>query len=204
MAGKPGRKALVKVTGVATTLTNEPAANTGDNKTYQITDATKRILDRTAAITVKVSAVATGESYTLNRLTGTVTFATVNAGRGPVTLSGQYLPTSTVAECKGYSYELLGINGDDTVLGDDWITRVQLRKDVKGSLDRLWIDKFFSDALLAETVVVLQFWSDATTLDMTCWAMLTQAQLETNESDFVKAPVSFEGATDAENVAFAA
>ena len=97
MASTAGKLALVKVTGTSTAFTAEAAANTGDNQTYRMTNTAKRVWDRTATITVKVAGIATGESYTLDRLRGRVTFATVNAARGAVTLDGSYLPLTTAA-----------------------------------------------------------------------------------------------------------
>ena len=74
MAKLTGKKALVKVSGSPLTLTNEATTDAGDHINYQITNAAKRVMDPTAAVTVKENGVATSAPYTLNRLNGTVTF----------------------------------------------------------------------------------------------------------------------------------
>src|SRR4051812_21765948 len=100
MPGIAGRKALVKVTGAPVAFAGEATTDSGDHQTYQITNAAKRVWDRATTLVVKVAAVVTVESYTFNRLTGKVTFATVNAGRGAVTLDGAYLPLSVAIGAK--------------------------------------------------------------------------------------------------------
>jgi hypothetical protein len=47
-----GKKALVKVSGAAVAFVGEATTSSGPNLSYQITDATKRILDLNAAISV--------------------------------------------------------------------------------------------------------------------------------------------------------
>jgi len=67
-----GYNALVKTQSSAIAFTDE-ATTTSDNKTYQITNATKRIFDYETELIVKDDAsVVTG--YSFNKITGTVTF----------------------------------------------------------------------------------------------------------------------------------
>jgi hypothetical protein len=80
MAALAGKKALVKISGTATAMTAE-ATTTTDDQNYQITDTAKRILPLDATIVVDDNGTPTVESYTLNRLNGTVTFARPNHGR---------------------------------------------------------------------------------------------------------------------------
>lgn len=102
-----GRKALVKVSGAGVAFLDEATTKVTANTVYQITDAAKRVWDRSATITVEVDAdgagaggfvVAAASTYTVNRLTGTITF---NADQGVdaiVRVDGTYLPLSTAAE----------------------------------------------------------------------------------------------------------
>lgn len=69
-----GKKALIKVSGTTTAFTGEATTNVGgDNKTYQITDTTKRILDKDVPPSVYslngTGAATTGTTTTTIKLT---------------------------------------------------------------------------------------------------------------------------------------
>lgn len=90
-----GQDALVKVSG-SPVLGTGLATTTSDNQTYQISDAAKQVLDFDSSITVYDGGIQTIESYTVNRLNGTITFGSVDATR-VITVNAYYLPMSTVA-----------------------------------------------------------------------------------------------------------
>lgn len=198
MAGKAGRKALIKVSGTATAFTDEACTNTVANLEYQITDSAKRVWDRTATITVSVGGTpVAATTYTLNRLTGTVIFG--SASVRVVTVTGSYLPLSTAAECKEYSYALAAELLDDSVFGDTWRTFVQGLKKISGSLGRWYIDAYFTDALTAGEPVAVEFYSDSSgSFDVRCWALLNQAQIQSPIAGLIDESVSFEGVTDSD------
>lgn len=198
MPALAGKKALVKVPGTAIAFTAEATA-TGDAKSYQIVNTAKRIWSPTATISVLIGGVAAGEAYTLNRLTGTVIFAVTNFARAAVTVTGSYLPLSTVAEAKDYSWQIAGQNVPDNAFGDEWVTRVNAGFDVTGSLGRWWIDTYFSAALLADTPLVFQFFTDATTVDFTCWARLSRRSVQSALRGLSEEMLDFEGTTDNDN-----
>jgi len=200
MAGIAGKKALVKIPGVAVSFTAEAFTDSGDHQTYQITATAKRVWDQNAAITIKVGGVTTGESYTINRLLGTVKFATVNAGRGAVTADGSYLPMSTVAEAKEYSYTITAANAIDCSFGDDWATRVRTTLDVSATLNRWWVDVFFRDALIAATVLVLQFYSDSSgSADLLAWVLPKGENWSSQRAGLSEESLQFDGVLDADN-----
>lgn len=200
MAALAGKKALVKIPGVGLSFTDEATTSAGDGTNYQITSTTKRVWDSVASITVKVGGSVTGESYTLNRLTGTVTFAVVNLSRAAVTVSGTYLPLSTAVESRSYSYQLTAKNDPDNSFGDDWVTRVQTQKDVHGSLARWFVDTYFSDALLADTLLVFQFYSNSSNAaDLTCWGRLSRRAISAIQSGLQEETLDFDGALDADS-----
>jgi hypothetical protein len=106
MPGVAGRKALVKVAGAAVAFVTEACTNSGDSKTYQITNAIKRVWDPTIAITVFYNAVLqAANTYTINRLTGKITFA-VAQGASAVTVTGSYLPLSNAVRAKSFSWNV--------------------------------------------------------------------------------------------------
>jgi hypothetical protein len=73
MAANAGKLCAVKLSGSGLSMTAEATTGTG-NTSYQITNTAKRVLDPTAAITVKDGGVTTVESYTLDRLQGKIVF----------------------------------------------------------------------------------------------------------------------------------
>ena len=203
--GIAGKKALVKVSGAAVAFTAEACADSGDHQTYEISNAVKRCWDRTATITVKVATIATVESYTLDRLRGQVTFATVNVGRGAVTVDGSYLPLSTAARAKAFSWTLSAANLEDSDFASvqangGMVTRIQGLLDITGTISRRWtVDTYFSDALLAGLPVVIEFYLDATAdPDLVCWALLNKDQVQTAVEGLVEEDIEFTGTVDAD------
>jgi hypothetical protein len=167
MAATAGRKARIKISGSSTAFTDEAFTDSGDHQTYQITNTAKRVWGRTSTITVKVGGSVTGESYTLNRLSGKVTFATVNAGRGAVTVTGNYVPMSLLAEAREFRATFSKTLAEDTSLGDADVTRVILNHTETVTIGRWYIDNFFTDELANQTLssgfVVELFFDDAGT-----------------------------------------
>lgn len=208
MPGIAGRRAMVRIPGAPAALSGEACANLGDNRAYRVTNAARRVLAPNAAITVRVGGTPTGESFTLNRLTGTVTFATANAGRGAVTLDGQFLPLSTALGLRSYNWSLNATLADDT----DWDTatadngfqrRIQTMLDVTGSIGGKWrVDgpaAIWRDALLNESLVVLEFFPDrAGARDLIAWAVLAKQSLQMAMESVHTMEVEWQGEADAD------
>lgn len=187
-----GKKALVKVSGDPLVLTDEATTST-DDQNYQITNADKRILPLNATITVEEDGVTTAESYTLNRLSGTVTFNSIDAARGVVTVSGQYLPLSIAAECHEWSFTINGENIDVTRFQDDWNRRKQGLKSGEGSLSRWWdTDTYFADALIAGDPVVIELYAQDDLNPDRVFAMLNSDEMSAAVDGAVDDSVSFE------------
>ena len=200
MSGKSGRRAQVKVSGAAVTFTTEATTTVTANTVYQITDATKRVWDPTAAITVYKDAVSQSPTlYTINRLTGTITF-TADQGASVITVSGSYLPLSLAAEAKEYSYDRTAQMLEDNAFGDSDVTRVMGLQDVSGTIGRWWsVDTYFTDALLAGNPVVIEFWSDSTlAFDRRCWALLEKDEMKAAIEGLIEESVTFNGTPDAD------
>lgn len=205
MPGIAGRKALVRVPGSALTLTAAATTNAGDNKTYRITNTAQRVLVPDAAITVNVGGSPTAEVYTLNRLRGEVVFATVNAGRAAVTITGQYLPLASAVGARGYSYTLAAAPLDATTFdsadsNNGFPDRVQGMLDVSGSISLRWsTDVVLRDALLNATTVVLEFYSDRNaTRDLAVWALLNKNQVDAAVDSLVERGIEWQGEADAD------
>jgi hypothetical protein len=109
-----GYLATIKLGGTPTTLTNEATTDAGDHNNYQITAATKRVLDTATAVVVEVDAdgaggggyaVADPTTYALDYLTGKVTFAVAKPAAALVRVSGKYIPLLTVATAHNFDAE---------------------------------------------------------------------------------------------------
>jgi predicted secreted protein len=119
MAGA-AHSTTVKAGGTSTAFTNEATTKVTANTVYQITDASKRIIDPNVAVTVEVDAdgggaggyaVAAADTYEIDYLFGRVTFAADQGASALVRVSGSYLPTVSVAEVREVS-----VNCSRTVL----------------------------------------------------------------------------------------
>jgi len=104
-----GFKTILKVTGTSTAMTAEPMSVVTANTVFQITDTTKRILDRSASFTFYEDdgaggriAIPSSEIKSIDYLFGKVTFTV--AQTPPITVTGSYLPATAIAGA--HSYEL--------------------------------------------------------------------------------------------------
>lgn len=100
--GFAGYVAKILRSGTPTVLTDEATSNLSGN-VYQITDTTKRILDRLTPVVVKdgSTVLVEGDDYTVNYLFGIVTLDSAPAGA--VTIGGKYLPMTQVAKANGFT-----------------------------------------------------------------------------------------------------
>ena len=193
-----GHKCKVRVSGSPLTLTDE-ATSTADDLTFQITDAAKRVLDPTADITVNVDGVAADPStYKLNRLDGSVTFKTAQTG-ATVTISGQYLPLSDVAEAHEFSYALEANNEDVSTFQSDYVKKEQTTKDFTAEL-AAWHDvnvDVFVEAIRGGRIMVLEFYVNGV-LDIRAWCLAASDEIESSADGLVEESIEFEGTTDKE------
>jgi hypothetical protein len=204
MSAIAGRKGLIKVSGAGVVFAAEATTKVTANTVYQITNAVKRVWDRAAAITVKKDGVAQAAAlYTLNRLTGTVTFLADIGGAPVITLDGTYLPLANAAEAKSFSYKLMRDLLDSTSYDSQNTDQGFKRKDAglydaTGSLGQ-WVsvDRYFETALIQGDPVVVELWADrAATFDIRFWANLNQQQIESVCDGLVSQTVDWVGDPD--------
>jgi len=192
MPERAGKSANVKCTGSAIAVLAEPMSDTGDHQTYQITDPTRQILDRTAAVVVYENGVETAEEYTLERLNGKVIFATANAGRGPITIDCAYLPATTVA----YAHEFTLQKGCDILqvskFCDEYKRKLGGQKFASGTLSHWDVeDPYFSLALAENKIVVIEFKSHPDDKPERVYAMFESNELKAAVAGMQDAVVSF-------------
>lgn len=90
--GYPGYSCVINKMGTSTTMTTE-ACSLVSGKTYQITAATKRVIDRSQALNVFDNGVNQNANVlNVDYLTGKVTFKSTYTVTGPVTVTGKYFP----------------------------------------------------------------------------------------------------------------
>jgi hypothetical protein len=101
--GVAGYIAQLKVGGTPVVMTAEPTTLVS-GKTYQITNAAKRIISYLAAVTVKDAGVdRTANVQSIDYLNGTVTFLAAYTVTGAVTIDGQYVPTAAAGRARSFT-----------------------------------------------------------------------------------------------------
>lgn len=177
MSERAGKDCQIKISGAALTLTNAAVTNI-DNQSYQITDASKQVLDLATPVTVKVGGSTTTESYTMNYLNGKVTFAIVDAGRGTVTITGKYLPMTVAAYAHTSSESMQCETQDVTPFGATHKKRIAGLKSASGTLSQFNVaDTIYKDALIAGVPVVIEVRPISTDKPDRYFALLESAEV---------------------------
>ena len=101
--GFAGYMATVKKVGSSTVFTDQ-ATTLVSGKTYQITDATKRIWDRSAAFVIEDGVTdVTAQVESIDFLFGKVTFLASYTPAGAITVTGKSFPTTAIGSIKGFT-----------------------------------------------------------------------------------------------------
>ena len=137
--GYAGYLCAIKKTGTSTTMTAEPTTLVS-GKTYQITSAIKRAINR--AVTLNVFDGATNQNanvLSVDFLNGKVTFLSSYTVIGPVTMTGSYLPlislgaytsfnlTQTAAAIKSSDLPTLQANGGFDIFRSGGLREVNIQ-----------------------------------------------------------------------------
>lgn len=203
-----GRKSLVKLAGTPVSMASpEATTELTEGLVYQITDPTKRILAPFATVTVEVDedgggagspVTADPSTYTLNRLTGTVTFNSAQPLDATVTIQGDYLTTSTVAESYEYTWTIEGDNQDATVFGDNYVKRKRGLLDVSASLSKFYVDSTLYDHLVADNTLIVEFYSDSSGTPLRAWMKIASDEVSSAVDGLVEEALELEGTSDAD------
>lgn len=192
-----GKRGQVKAVGTAVAFVDEATTATG-NISYQITDTTKRIWARFITIVVEDGGVPTVEAYTVNRLTGTVTFG--SAVVRVITVTGSYLPVVTIGCATEYSWTLSASNEDSTCFAAEWIDRTQTLLDFGASLGKFYdINNYFWGKLTADTDLVLEFYTEYTASpNLRAWVKIASDDISNAVDGLSEESLDFEGTQDAD------
>lgn len=205
MPSTAGRFALVKIGGTPTSFTAEAVTVLTTNKKYQITSATKRVWSPTATITVLAAAVAVdpvADPYVINRLTGVITFDNISA-RGTVTVTGTYLPMTTIAKSKSVMYEIDNAVLDDTTFDSaGWTENIYGILSARVTLGRNWESVYgtiLRDHMVAGDLIVIQIFSKSTVAaDILVWCRATKETQEAAVTSIISDSLEFVGTPDAD------
>ncbi|WP_089973301.1 hypothetical protein [Lihuaxuella thermophila] len=203
-----GRKSLVKIAGTPVSMAvPEPTTELQEGIKYQITDPTKRILAPNAPVTVYVDAdgagagtptVADPSTYTLNRLTGTVTFDSAQPLDAAITIQGDYLTTATAAESYEYTWTIEADNQDATRFQDSFVRREQGLLDVTAELSKWYVDSSLYDLLDQDKILVVEFYSDSASNPLRAWMKIGSDEIGSAVDGLVEEALELEGTPDAD------
>jgi hypothetical protein len=203
-----GRKSLVKLAGTPISMASpEPTTKLTEGIKYQITDPTKRILAPFSPVSVYVDADGGGagtpttadpSTYTLNRLAGTVTFNSAQPADATVTIQGEYLAPSTVAESYEYTWTIEADNQDASAFQDSFVRRKQGLLDVSAELSRWYVDEAFFDLLDQDKTFVVEFYADGNATPLRAWMKIASNEVSSSVDGLVEESLEFEGTPDAD------
>ena len=150
---------------------------------------------------------STGTITTIDRLYGTIQF---DGSVTTPTVTGTYLPLTSVASARGFSRTLRAANVDTTTLirgaaSTAFVSRLPVLLDCFATIDRIqnW-DEYFQDELVADAQVVLQFFMDYNdaTPEATMWGRITNIDNGSSYDSVVGESIQIEGTGDNEGRSF--
>ena len=129
-----GNSAKLYRSGTSTSMTAE-ATTLVTGKTYRITNAAKRMLDPSVAVTVDDGGVpiASANIQSIDYLHGIIVLDSGYTPSGAVTVDANYLPLSQIADVYTTSITTTVTMLDDTVYEDTAVSRKAGLKDISGS-----------------------------------------------------------------------
>jgi hypothetical protein len=170
---------------------------------YQITTAAHQVLDPKAAITVyKNGVIQSPALYTLNRLYGTVTFASALLNTDVVSADITYLPMTAVAGANSAEGSFSRAALDMTTFASQGNTeRVGGLGDASGTVGRFYqADQLFVNAVDAGSVLVVAYWSNTANAapDWRVWALFNKADIKADPASLIGETAGWVGTTDAD------
>jgi len=187
-----GYNALIKVQSSAVAFTGE-ATTTSDDTIYQIDNTDKRIWDLNTAVVVLEDASATTEEYTLSYLTGKVTFASEDDGRGTVTVTGGYVAPATVASAKSFTFSGTSDMYESSVFGSLYRAFEPGLVSGTGSMSRFFVaDDLFIDVLLDGTYKIIEFYPLSSGDPIQFYAIITSDSIDASVDGLIEESIDFQ------------
>ena len=195
-----GHHAIIYASGTAATLTNEVCTNLSAHKVYQITAAAKQVLSPTYA----VSTNGTG-NYTVNRLTGTLTFASDQTGYEQINITGKYLPMGQLLYAKDFSLSIKPKTTETTPFNQNYQALARGVSDVNGTIGTFYdpteiaslsLTPYWTTEMLADAVVAIKFHTPI--YDLLAWAEIDSQELKDAIDGMLEETIGWSGASDAD------
>jgi hypothetical protein len=201
-----GSHAVLYVSEAEATLTNEPMTNLDPSThlVYQITDPTKRVISPTYAVTPKAGYSGT---FTVNRLTGTLTFSTSNLSSETMNVSGKYVPMTALAYAHDFSISLKPKAVDATAfnVAMPYLSKSHVISGMSGTIGSFFdptnttgTPEYFLTKQSADTAFALKFYVSAN-YSLLAWVRVDTEALKFAIENLVDETVSFSGVPDADN-----
>ena len=170
----------------------DEATSTTDNKTYQITSASKRLLDLNTDITVEDDGISTSESYEISYLDGTVTFDIEDVTR-VITITGAYLTPAIVATADSFSISVSGDALEITPFNEDGFRSFEQGL-VSGTLNLSRFhasDDLLIDPILSGDTAIIEIYLTDTDI-FRCYGVYTSNGLASPVEALIKESVNFQ------------
>jgi hypothetical protein len=199
-----GHHAVVYISGTPTSMSTEATTKSGSNKIFQITAATKQVLDPNYTQTQNWSAGPTG-TITLNRLTGTFT-STADETTHTMTVTGKYLPMTPLLYANDFSLSIKTKATDQTPFNQPYQSVAKVVRDVTGTIGTFYdptesaalsIAPYFNVEMLADATIALQLYVNAN-LSLLAWALISDEELKAVLDGNLEQTISWEGDADAD------
>jgi hypothetical protein len=187
-------------------MSNEAMTQSGSSKTYYTTDEDKNLWNPEQSFIVKDdSVIVNASNYTIDHMMGKVTFASGYTVTNPsnVEVTGYYLAKLSFAAARTFSLNIVRNAQDDTVLGDDAVSRLAGLLDVTGTVERLTYlvdydagagtSELYAD-LAAGAIVVIELKPDTNSdIAYRVTARLFGDELQSSVDGLVTSSLAFEG-----------
>lgn len=186
-----GYLAVIKEQSSAISFSNEVTTTT-DDKTYIITNASKRIWNYNSVIVVKDSGVVTTEKYTISRLTGSVVFET--AVSRVITITGDYVLLTDVVQGKSFSLKASSDALDSTVFNSIGFKTFEAGN-ITGTVDIgkwLVVDSIFIDMILNGEIKVIEYYPNAGLDPIRMFGLMTTESANANVDGLIEESLSFQ------------
>jgi len=160
------------------------------------------VTSQAAGDEIKLCPVELSSGYALNRLKGTVTYATATSRE--IYVSGNYLPLSEIGGAKEISIGLSADNQDVTVFGKNFIVREQGLKDISVSISGFYLTDTNMAFLTGDKNVLIEFYIDRTsTWHIRLWSRMSSEEISGAVDGVVEESLDLEGDTDNDRNAIA-
>lgn len=144
------------------TFTDEATTSNAAHTKYSITNASKRFLDKSAAIVVKKNGTIITTGFNIEYAGGVIVFEVALLGTDVITVSGKYF---NIVQCATFFNWKLDSNLDlkdvTTFASNGWKEQLATMKSWSASAEGYWADETFA-GLLGVNIIISLF-IDATT-----------------------------------------